>query len=194
MNAVSPSQFDEEVSALTSREPRRSVELPGFVLLKDGSTFEVAVMDLSYDGCKIETPIVLLPGVQLTVSVLRLGALAGAVRWYANGCAGLCFQLPESPKIETPRKEERLRVNGNVIFRRACKQQYLVRVFDLSRAGCKVEFVERPNLGERVWVKLDGLDSIECGVRWVEGFIGGIEFERPIYPAVYELLVAKLSA
>jgi hypothetical protein len=45
-----------------------------------------------------------------------------------------------------------------------------------------------------VWAKLDGFDSIEATVRWVDGFYGGLEFVRPIYPSVFDLLLARLKA
>jgi hypothetical protein len=32
-----------------------------------------------------------------------------------------------------------------------------------------VEFVDRPSVGERHWVKFDGLDGLEAEVRWVSG-------------------------
>src|SRR5687768_5071807 len=73
------------------REPRRGVKLSGFAALEDGSTFPVTVLDLSYNGCRIETPIALLPQLTMKISVSRLGVLDAVVRWYANGHAGLRF-------------------------------------------------------------------------------------------------------
>ena len=37
-----------------------------------------------------------------------------------------------------------------------------------SPQGCRCEFIERPNIGERVWVKFDGLEAIESEVRWLK--------------------------
>ena len=62
----------------------------------------------------------------------------------------------------------------------------------MSPRGCKVEFVERPRMDELVWVKFDWLAAIEAEVCWVDGFFGGLKFLRPIYPAVFELLLARL--
>lgn len=61
-------------------------------------------------------------------------------------------------------------------------------VFDLSPEGCKIEFVERPGLGERVWVKFDNLEALEGSVRWVAGHVGGVQFERPLHAAVFDRL------
>jgi hypothetical protein len=63
---------------------------------------------------------------------------------------------------------------------------FRVRAFDLSPAGCKIEFIERPALGERVWIKFDDLEAIESEVRWLDGHIGGVQFAHPLHPAVFE--------
>jgi len=93
---------------------------------------------------------------------------------------------------ESARKSERVRVNAEVALRRSGQLNYRVRAFDASRFGCKLEFVERPALDERIWVKFDGLDAIEGMVCWVEGFAAGIEFIRAIHPAVFDALVPRL--
>lgn len=175
------------------RDDRRPVDLQGFVLLEDGSTFSVTLLDLTYDGCKISTSVALLPGLKLKLSALGLGALDAHVRWYANGHAGLRFAF-ESSKSRQQRAATRLEIPGEVSLRRPGRFNYRTRMFDLSAAGCRVEFVERPRVGERIWVKFEGLDSIEAIVRWRDGFFGGVEFVRPIYPSVFDLLMTRLMA
>jgi hypothetical protein len=91
------------------------------------------------------------------------------------------------------RKSARVSLQAEVQLRRSGQHHYLVNVFDISPEGCKVEFVERPRLDETVWVKFDGYDAIQSSVCWVEGHSAGIEFERPIYPAIFELMVARLQ-
>ena len=68
----------------------------------------------------------------------------------------------------------------------------MVQVYDISPEGCKIEFVERPRLDETVWVKFEGLDAIASSVCWVEGHTAGVEFDRPMYPSVFDLLVSRL--
>ena len=118
-------------------------------------------LDLSYDGCKIETPVALLPGVKLKVSITGLGgALDAAVRWCREGHAGLRFypeEMEEPAPQHTPRKAERVDLNGALSLRRFGRHHYEVRIFNLAPTGCKVEFVERPKADEAVWVKFDGL-------------------------------------
>lgn len=182
-------------SKLRPRKERRPVELPGFVLLDDRSTFGVTVLDLSYDGCKIETPVGLLPGVHIMLSVLKLGQLEAHVRWCAAGKAGVSFQSAEpEPDPQQPRQHERTSLNADVSVRRSGRTTYVVVAKDMSPSGCMLEFVERPAVGERLFVKFDGLDALEAEVRWVEGFSGGARFFRPIYGAVFEMLVARLRS
>ena len=178
----------------SDREPRRRVELEGFGALTDGTTFRVKVLDLSYDGCKVETGIALFPGLKLKVSMLGLGsALDAEVRWYRDGQAGLQFNPEENaPESKVPRKEERVELAAELSLRRFGRANYKARLFDLAPTGCKVEFVERPLVDELLWVKFDGLDAVEAKVRWIDGFYGGLEFVRPIYDAVFQMLLARL--
>jgi hypothetical protein len=68
-----------------------------------------------------------------------------------------------------------------------------LRIFDLSAEGCKIEFVERPSVGERIWVKFDGLESMAGIVRWTAGDIGGIAFEQPLDAAGFRQLANRGS-
>jgi len=68
-----------------------------------------------------------------------------------------------------------------------------VKLCDFSPSGCKFEFVDRPAVGEVVWVKFEGIDGFEGSVCWVEGRAAGVEFRREIYMPVFEHLVRKLA-
>ena len=98
-----------------------------------------------------------------------------------------------TPHGFTGRRTERVAVNAEVALRRSGQLNYRVRVFDASPLGCRLEFVERPQLEERVWVKFDRLDPLEGIVCWVDGFYAGIEFTAPMHPAVFESLVPRLA-
>ncbi len=82
----------------------------------------------------------------------------------------------------------RLKLTAEVGIRRAGVRSYRVRVFDASPEGCKIEFIERPAVGERIWVKFDGLEALESTVRWIAGHVGGVRFERPLHAAVFQRL------
>ena len=193
-NNVESVRETREDPAGNHREPRKPVTLKGFGVLDDGTTFGISILDLSYNGCKIETELPLSPGLRLRISIVGLGsALEATVRWRRNGRAGLQFRAEKAVvQPQTPRRHERIETCGELSMRRTGRPNYQARVFDLTPTGCRVDFVERPKPGEVLWVKFPGLDSIESTVRWVDGFKGGLEFARPIYPAVFDLLLATL--
>ena len=176
------------------RDARRQVTLEAYALLEDGSTFGVTVVDLSYDGCKVESAVALEIGAKIKLSVVGLGALDARVRWSSEGFAGLSFKPDTVVEADLrPRTCDRIALTADLALRRAGRQHYRANVFDLSPSGCKVEFVEKPKVGERLWAKFDGLEALEAEVCWVEGFHGGVRFITPIYPAVFDLLLASLS-
>jgi hypothetical protein len=90
------------------------------------------------------------------------------------------------------RSHHRFRIFGEAVLRREGSNNYRVQVFDISETGCKVEIVERPRVDEGVWVKFDGLETLHATVSWIAPPIAGLRFDRPIYPAVFEALVARL--
>ena len=92
-----------------------------------------------------------------------------------------------------PRQCSRVSLDAEVSLRRPGKSTYRVRVFDASPHGCKVEFVERPMPADRAWIKFDGLEPLESMVCWVKGFAAGVQFEKPIHPAVFDRLMAGLK-
>jgi hypothetical protein len=93
----------------------------------------------------------------------------------------------------TPRKGARTGLAAEVSLRRSGQHNYRANVFDVSEHGCRVEFVERPDLDEVVWVKFEGLEALEATVCWVDDFAVGLEFQRPMYPPVFDMLVNRLK-
>jgi hypothetical protein len=170
------------------------VELSGYALLPDGSTFEVALADLSYEGCKIRTATPLAPGDRLKLSVFHRGLIQAEVRWFEDGLAGLVFSTYEVPtRQHWPRRSERVAVSADVALRKPGQPNYRVRVFDASPQGCKLEFIERPQEGDRLWVKFDGIEALEAEVCWVEDFVMGVNFAKSLHPAVFDLLVTRMN-
>jgi hypothetical protein len=92
-----------------------------------------------------------------------------------------------------PRRSARISLDAEVSLRRPGRTTYKVKVQDASPHGCRVEFVERPALAERAWIKFEGLEPLEATVCWVKGFAAGVRFEKPIHPAVFDELVARLK-
>ena len=192
----SPANFPglKRVQESITRRERRPVTMHGHAVLDDGTTTEILLLDLSYEGCGVEIPVELKAGATILLSVLGRGAIKADVRWYAKGRAGLVFQVEEpSPQQQRPRSNERFPLTAEVSMRRLGKSNYRAIVFDMSLDGCKVEFVERPRIEEHVLIKFEGLEILDAEVCWIEGFRGGLRFEKPIHPAVFDMLVARLA-
>lgn len=180
---------------VVDRTERRPVSLSGHALLEDGTTAKIQVLDLSYDGCGIETPATLMSGESIKISVLRRGVIDAEVRWCADGKAGLVFKSQQAPaKPYWPRRKPRVALSAEVSIRRLGRGKYRVRVFDASPDGCKVELGELPRAQEHVFIKFDGLEQLEAEVCWVEDHCAGLRFEKPIHPAVFDLMIEKLRA
>jgi len=191
---IDPKQFASRLAPIERRE-RRPVHMTGYAVLADGTTAHITLLDLSYDGCGIAIEAELQPGDRIKLSVLKRGVIPAEVRWYSERKAGLVFEAdaPAEPTHQ-PRQVERVCTVADVSLRRPGRFTYRVRLEDLSANGCRIEFVERPQQGERVWIKFDGLDSLEGQVCWVEGLSAGVSFVRHIHPAVFDLLIERLSA
>jgi hypothetical protein len=176
------------------RRERRPVRLLALVIRQDGSTAEISLLDLSYEGCGIETPVDLEAGEAIKLSVHSRGVIDAHVRWYEKGRAGLAFD-PEKPaqKKHWPRRSERISLTADVSLRRLGQNSYRVRVNDLSPHGCKVDLVERPCVGEHMLVKFEGLEVFDAEVCWVESYVAGLRFEKPMHPAVFDLLLERLG-
>lgn len=175
------------------RDDRRPVELTAYVVRPDKSVVDVKVADLSYDGCSIRTLVPLVPGEAVKLSVLGRGSVNAVVRWYKARSAGLLFQAEPESRTRWPRKAERVGVSAEISLRRSGRLNYRVALADVSRFGCKCEFVDRPAVHEDVWVKFDGLAAIAAIVCWIEGSGVGMMFKNPLHPAVFELLLEKLN-
>jgi hypothetical protein len=175
------------------RRERRRVSLRAIAIRQDGSNTEIYLLDLSYEGCGIETPVELEAGEAIKLSVLHRGVIDAHVRWYKDGRAGLVFDPQKGKENQSPRKSERTSLSADVSLRRLGQNSYRVHVNDMSREGCKVELVERPRIGEHMLIKFEGLEVLDGEVCWIDGFVAGLRFENAIHPAVFDLLLKRLG-
>lgn len=97
-----------------------------------------------------------------------------------------------SSLLSSPRRSERVAIDAEILLGRSGQPHYRVRIHDASPHGCRADFIERPLLDERVWVKFDGLDALEAEVCWIDGFRAGLNFVQPLQAAVFEQLIAQL--
>jgi hypothetical protein len=186
-------QYQQSAAPVRSaRDERRLVEIRGYVIRLSREVVDVKVLDLSYDGCAIATLVPLIPGEKVKLSVLGRGATAASVRWCKGRTAGLLFQSEPVSKERWPRNAERVGIEAEASLRREGRLSYRVTLFDVTRFGCRSEFVERPRIHERVWMKFNGLEAIEAVVCWIEESTTGLMYKNPIHPAVFELLLRRL--
>ena len=96
-------------------------------------------------------------------------------------------------KPQRQRKSDRIAVNVGAGLRQRGASGVSVRVLDLSphgfRAATHLELCD----GTDVWLRLPGLEPLHAKVAWTEGHFIGCAFERPLHPAVVEMIVRKVS-
>jgi len=175
------------------RSPRREMAHESYVLRAGGQKLGVELLDFSADGCCVASPDYLWRGEELKLYLPWRGAVDATVRWCREGKAGLAFaDLPPERTERIERAAPRIGTAADVTLRRVGKSRFRVAVLDLSPRGCRVEIVERPQIGEAVQVKFEALDTLDGKVCWVDGHEAGVKFDRPIHPAVFEMLAARL--
>lgn len=87
-----------------------------------------------------------------------------------------------------PRASER-RLMSLMVKSRVRSRVVFVDLLDLSEGGCKLRgkpgFAE---VGDRVTMKVGGINAPLGSVAWVEGSVAGIAFEGAMHPAVIDFL------
>jgi len=183
-----------DMKSFVGREARRVVEANCYILRGDGGYAPVELRNLSYDGCCVASAEHYRTGEKLSLSVGKRGQIAAEVRWAKDGEVGLRFIPLIEERAPVERKQKRRKIRCEVGLRKLGHGVYRVDVRDLSPSGCKVTLVERPRQEDRMLIKFDGLDALDCRVRWVDGYEAGLEFDRPIHGAVFDLLLTRLGA
>ena len=67
-----------------------------------------------------------------------------------------------------------------------------VALHNLSVAGCCVELIESTELGETMIARFPQLEPLVGELKWVEGPVAGVEFNRPMHQAVFYDLLSRL--
>lgn len=83
-------------------------------------------------------------------------------------------------------------IAADISLRRSFEHRYQVQILDFSPHGCRVELVERVKPGDRLWVSLPGIETLEATTCWVDNFIAGVEFAQPLHPSVFAMLTARM--
>lgn len=98
-----------------------------------------------------------------------------------------------SPKRRRDRKSDRVSVDMGAGLRQRGAAGVSVRVVDLSAHGFRIASHLELQIGADVWLRLPGLEPYHATVAWQEGHYIGCAFERPLHPAVVEMIVRKAA-
>ena len=90
----------------------------------------------------------------------------------------------ERPAADDRRRHLRRPVNIGAGLREPERPASSVTVVDLSTDGCGIELASHVTVGARVWLKLPGLESWDARVAWCDDGRAGLQFIRPLHPAV----------
>ena len=84
-------------------------------------------------------------------------------------------------------------LQAQIDFRRAGEHAYFVNILDISPEGCRIDLPERVKLDEVIWLALPGLESLQGRVCWVKEWTAGVEFVRPLHPAVFDMIAQRMQ-
>jgi hypothetical protein len=76
------------------RPPRVDTRIKTFLTDSDGNRIEVVVIDISQNGCRLETPAMLRIGEKVQLEVPKYGTFPAQVRWALGNEAGAVFLEP----------------------------------------------------------------------------------------------------
>lgn len=95
--------------------------------------------------------------------------------------------------LPTPegRKAERRVVNLAASLREPGASLTDAEVVNLSTTGFAAESDAALETGSHVWLKLPGLEPVNCRVVWVDGRKAGFEFVTPLHSATLDLVLAS---
>lgn len=70
-----------------------------------------------------------------------------------------------------------------------------VDLIDISEGGCKIRGTAGfGNVGDRVVMKVNGINAPMGTIAWIEGKTAGVAFEGQMHPAVIDYLCAESGA
>lgn len=82
------------------------------------------------------------------------------------------------------------RINFKALVKfRAGSRRAEVRVHDVSTEGIRMSVIHSLKVGDRLFVTLPGIESMEAEVAWEKEFELGCRFIKPLHPAVLGMLV-----
>ena len=89
------------------------------------------------------------------------------------------------------RQAERTHVTMGAGLRQRGASGVTIQVIDLSTHGFRASTHLDLQRGSDVWLKLPGLEALHAKVAWSNAHYIGCAFERPLHPAVLQMMVRK---
>ena len=91
------------------------------------------------------------------------------------------------PKPTIERRNERLPLQANVSIKRfGFSRSSKALMFDLSVKGCCIVSSEPLPTGTQILIRIPGLEFWSATVMWHREQAVGVEFHKPLHPAVVE--------
>ena len=98
----------------------------------------------------------------------------------------------EGPREGERRRSGRFATGSTIHARRIPGTNFEVPLDNVSAGGCRIEMLEECAVGEDVIARFPDLEPLGARVRWRLGFTAGLQFVRPIHPAVFGSLLERL--
>jgi hypothetical protein len=89
------------------------------------------------------------------------------------------------------RKSERVALEIGAGLRQRGGTGVSIQIMDLSTDGFRASTHLQLENGSDVWLRLPGLEPYQAKVMWSKGSFIGCAFERPLHPAVLDMIVRK---
>lgn len=94
--------------------------------------------------------------------------------------------------VSQGRKAERFPLRADIDFRRTGEHRWRVNLLDFSPEGCRVELPVRVAADDMIWISLPGIEALQGRICWVEEWVAGVEFDRPMHQAVFDMVHERM--
>ena len=117
-----------------------------------------------------------------------------AVQAYLKG-EPIAAEPPAAPPpgTEERRRCSRVSLKSEALVRRVGGFNFEVALQDISPRGCRVEMLEPSEVGDALIARFPQLEPLGSKVCWAEGTTTGMQFLSGIHPAVFDMLLNRLS-
>jgi hypothetical protein len=103
----------------------------------------------------------------------------------------LTTEIRPAASARASRKSERVALEIGAGLRQRGGTGVGIQIMDLSTDGFRASTHLQLEKGSDVWLRLPGLEPYQAKVMWAKGSFIGCAFERPLHPAVLDMIVRK---